>query len=78
MSKLPLCSSDQIVSALKRAGFQPASSHPGSHLIMQRWTGKRTITTIVVLGKKEVPRYTLKNILKQAELSGPAFLKHLR
>lgn len=78
MARLPLCSSDQIISALKRAGFQPASSSAGSHLTMERKTGRRTITTVVVMGKKEVPRYTLKMVLKLAEISQSEFLKCLR
>lgn len=78
MARLPLCSSNQIINALKRAGFQPASSNPGSHLTMERRTSRRVITTIVVMGKKEVPRMTLKSILRLAEMSQAEFLRHLK
>ena len=78
MARLPLCSSQRIINALKRAGFEPASSSPGSHLTMEKHTPRRVITTIVVMGKTEVPRSTLKAILKLAELSQKDFLKHLR
>lgn len=78
MARLPLCSSQQVINALQRAGFRPASSSPGSHLTMEKRTARRVIITVVVMGKKEVPRSTLKAILKQAELSQKDFLKHLR
>ena len=78
MARLPLCSSAQVTNALKRAGFREASSSGGSHLTMERRTGRRTITTVVVMGKKEIPRSTLKSILRLAELSQSEFLKHLR
>jgi len=45
---------------------------------MEKHTPRRVITTIVVMGKTEVPRSTLKAILKLAELSQKDFLKHLR
>jgi len=45
---------------------------------MQRSTGRRVLTTVVVMGKKEVPRTTLKRILKLAELTQKEFLSHLR
>jgi predicted RNA binding protein YcfA (HicA-like mRNA interferase family) len=45
---------------------------------MERYTGRRTITCVVVMGKKEIPRSTLKAILRQAEMSQTEFLRHLR
>jgi hypothetical protein len=45
---------------------------------MQKRTTRRTVTTIVVMGKKEVPRKTLKNILALAELPQKEFLRLLR
>jgi predicted RNA binding protein YcfA (HicA-like mRNA interferase family) len=45
---------------------------------MEKRTARRVIITIVVMGKREIPRSTLKAILKQAELPQKDFLKHLR
>jgi predicted RNA binding protein YcfA (HicA-like mRNA interferase family) len=78
MPKLPLCSSDEIIAALRRAGFTPTSRTGGSHLTMERKTGRRTIVTVVVMGKKEVPRPTLRNILRLAEITQTDFLRYLR
>jgi len=78
MARLPLCSSQQIINALRRAGFEPASSGRGSHLTLERRVGRRTITTVVVMGKREVLRPTPKNILKLAEMTQREFLQHLR
>jgi predicted RNA binding protein YcfA (HicA-like mRNA interferase family) len=76
--KIPLCSSDKIVKALKRAGFQPARHSKGSHQAFVKETAERKYITIVILGKKEVPRGTLKSILDQAGLSVEEFTKYLR
>ena len=78
MSRLPLCSSEEIVKALQRAGFQSAHRSPGSHLTLSKRVGKRTITTVVVLGKREVPRPTLRKILRLAQLTDEEFLTYLR
>ncbi|TET95283.1 MAG: type II toxin-antitoxin system HicA family toxin [Dehalococcoidia bacterium] len=77
MSRLPLCSSAEIVRALQRAGFRKAHSS-GSHQTMEKQIGGRTITTVVPLGKREVPRGTLRGILRLAEMSQVEFRKHLR
>lgn len=76
MARLPLCSSQQIIRALQRAGFQSKTSS-GSHLTMQRQTARRTITTVVIMGKKEVPRGTLRGILRLAEMSNREFIELL-
>ena len=77
MSRLPLCSSDEIIRALRRAGFQKAHSS-GSHQTMEKRLGSKTITTVVPLGKREVPRGTLHGILRLAEMSQAEFHRHLR
>lgn len=60
---LPLISSDQLCTALRRAGFEPAlRSTRGSH---QTWSRGDTIV-VVVLGRREIPRGTLKSVLRQA------------
>ena len=76
MARLPLCSSQQVIRALERAGFQPAHSS-GSHLVMNKWTRRKTIIAVVVMGKSEVPRGALRKILRQAELTNREFLEFL-
>lgn len=78
MSKLPLCSSDEVIRALERAGFRPVRRSRGAHLAMSKRVGDRVVTTVVVLGKREVPRGTLRNILRLAELSNEQFVALLR
>jgi predicted RNA binding protein YcfA (HicA-like mRNA interferase family) len=45
---------------------------------MERRTPRRVVTTVVVMGKKEVPRGTLRNVLRLAEMSQAEFMRHLR
>lgn len=78
MARLPLCSSNQIVHALRRAGFRPASSSSGSHLTMEKKIARRTVVTVVVMGKREVPRGTLRGILRLAELTNREFIELLK
>lgn len=77
--RAPLCSSREIVNALKRAGCTEAKTKGnGSHLAMVRVTEERKYVTVVVLGKKEVPRGTLKDILEKAGLTVEEFIEFLK
>jgi len=76
--RLPLCSSRQIVAALKRLGFVPGPAKSSSHQSFCRRRGDKTDITVVVLGEREVPRPTLVGILKLANVSRAEFLKHLK
>jgi len=78
MTQLPLLSSNQIISALKRAGFKEARKSSGTHQAFVKDLGDKKITTIVVLGKKEVPIGTLKSIIKLAEMSDEEFLSYVK
>jgi predicted RNA binding protein YcfA (HicA-like mRNA interferase family) len=68
------------VAALRRLGFV-ADPEPsgGSHLSMyrQRPDGTKDVT-VVVLGKREIPRGTLRAILKLGKVSESDFLDALR
>jgi predicted RNA binding protein YcfA (HicA-like mRNA interferase family) len=77
MSTLPLCSSDQVVRALTRAGFVPRKA-TGSHQVFSRRVGDRTFHTAVVLGKAQIPRGTLKHIVAGAGLTVDEFVALLR
>jgi predicted RNA binding protein YcfA (HicA-like mRNA interferase family) len=79
VSQLPLCSSEQVVAALKRLGFQRTQKTKGSsHQPYWRARENRKYVVVVVLGKKEIPRGTLKAILIQAGLSEAEFLTALK
>lgn len=78
MTQLPLLSSNQIIKALKRAGFISARKASGTHQALIKDLGYRKLICIVVLGKKEVPIGTLKSILRQAEMSEEEFLSYLK
>lgn len=75
MTKCPLFSSGEIVSALLRAGFTLARKSAGSHSAYKkpRPTGGHYVV-IVPLGAKVVPRGTFESILRQAGLTEQEFL----
>ena len=76
---LPLCSSRQVVNALKRLGFAPCRARGSSHQSFKRVlaTGE-TCVTVVTLGMKEIPRGTLKSILAMGHIGEEEFLEHLK
>ncbi|HYU20455.1 MAG TPA: type II toxin-antitoxin system HicA family toxin [Chloroflexota bacterium] len=76
--RLPLCSSREVVRALERAGFRPARRSKGSHQTFVLQRPERKFITVVPLGKKEIPRGTLDDILKLAGLTVEEFLQLLR
>ena len=79
MSKLPLVSSREVIRVLEHAGFKRGAKSPGSHQVFAKSLADgTTLITVVVLGKKEIPRGTLKSILERAGLSDDEFLRLLR
>lgn len=77
MNRLPLYSSEQIISALTKDGFQlRRKSTRGSHqvFIKRLLMGKKYIVTVPI-GKKEIPRGTFSSILRQAGLSRQRFVE---
>jgi len=77
--RLPLLSSKEIISALKRCGFIYAPKRgKGSHVALIK-TGKEEKSRLVIIPKKKViPKGTLLSILDQAGLSKKEFLNLLR
>lgn len=73
MSEFPLCSSSQIVNALQRAGFRPARRASGDHQTFARERIGGGPDVYFVLGQREVARYTLRNILRQAGMTVEEF-----
>jgi len=65
------------MSALLRLGFVPDSNPSGgSHLSMyrQRPEGTKDVT-VIILGRKDIPRGTLRSILKLGNVSESEFLR---
>ena len=78
LSRLPLCSSHQIITAIERLEAYPGESKRGSHASYHRRTSDgRMVTGVVVLGRREVPKTTLKGLLTNLDISLEDFLKNL-
>lgn len=75
MAKVPSENYDRIVAALGRLGFLVIRQR-GSHIRLERSLPDRTIR-ITVPAHRPVKRSTLRQILKQAEISLAAFLDAL-
>jgi predicted RNA binding protein YcfA (HicA-like mRNA interferase family) len=76
MSKRRLFSSDEVIKALLRCGFELHGKAPKNHqaLIRPQPAGERHDYAIVPLGKKEIPKGTLDSILALANLGYEDFL----
>lgn len=77
---LPLCSSRELLRAFKRLGFRatPASKRTsGTHVTVRKDDATGARTTTLILGKKEIPRGTLRGILDDAGVSEDEFLRAL-
>ncbi len=75
MSKPPLISSGKCIKALQKIGFV-IDRQRGSHIILVRDDPKPELT-ISVPNRREIPRGTLRNIIKQAGLTIEAFIELL-
>ena len=74
MSPKPaLVSGRKLVKIFKKMGYEKVSQR-GSHIKMRNYD---TESVIIIPDHKEVDRWTLKNILKQAEISEEVFKEHL-
>jgi predicted RNA binding protein YcfA (HicA-like mRNA interferase family) len=80
MNGLPLCSSNEIISALQKDGFQPrGKSKSGSHQVFVKYLlAECKFIVPVPIGKKEIPRGTLSSILRLAGLSRQRFIELLK
>jgi predicted RNA binding protein YcfA (HicA-like mRNA interferase family) len=70
--KLPLLSGREVLTALKRIGFQELH-RKGSHVKMKHADGR----VIVFPYHDEVDRFTLKGALRDAEVDLQEFLKNV-
>jgi predicted RNA binding protein YcfA (HicA-like mRNA interferase family) len=72
-------SSDELIHALMRDGFQPrGKSGGGSHQVYRKETPEGTRVALVVLNMKEIPIGTLRSILRQAGLTENQLFNLLR
>ena len=79
MSPLRLCSSRQLINVLKRNGFVRSPYKKGSHQAYQRkLPDGRFDVAVIVEGKTELPRGTIRAVLKQAKKSVDEYLKLLK
>ena len=66
MPKLPAISGKELARALERSGFV-LKRQSGSHLLFEHPDGR--ITTVPVHSSKDVPKGTLKAILRDIEIT---------
>ena len=66
MSRLPSLTPRQLVAALKKAGFREHHQR-GSHLYL--WEPEHTVMVTVPMHARDLPRGTLKAILRQSGLT---------
>ena len=70
MSRLPSLTSREVVVALKKAGFEGRRQR-GSHLFL--WHPEREVMATVPMHAGDLPRGTLKAIIRQAGLTEDEF-----
>ena len=67
---MALPSSNKLVAALIKDGFHPrGKSRRGSHQVFRKELPEGNRNVVVPLGKKEIPRGTLRSIIRQAGLT---------
>ena len=74
LSSYPLCSSQEVMDALAKCGTYPGESRTVTHASVLRVAEDgRLVRTVVLLGKEEINRLTLKRILEGLEIPLEAF-----
>ncbi len=67
---MSLPSSNKLIAALIKDGFHPrGKSRRGSHQVFRKELPEGARNVVVPLGKKEIPRGTLRSIMRQAGLT---------
>jgi predicted RNA binding protein YcfA (HicA-like mRNA interferase family) len=72
--KLPALRATEIITALERVGLV-VKRQTGSHVILTKPGLRRPV--VVPMHRRELPRGTVKDIIRQAELSIDEFLSNL-
>ncbi|MBU4369666.1 type II toxin-antitoxin system HicA family toxin [Patescibacteria group bacterium] len=73
MSKLPIIKCKELIKVLMKVGFFKHRQRGTSHLIMKHLDGRRA--SIPTHPGKDIPRGTLKGILRDMEISTKEFNK---
>lgn len=73
-AKLALLSGRKLVKIFKKMGYEKVTQR-GSHIKIKNYDAE---STIIIPDHKEIDRWTLKTILKQAEISDQEFNKYLK
>jgi predicted RNA binding protein YcfA (HicA-like mRNA interferase family) len=71
LARLPGVRAKQLIRALEKAGFTVERQNSTSHVLMRNPRSKRT--TVVPIHSKELPRWLLKKIIKDAGLDEEQF-----
>jgi predicted RNA binding protein YcfA (HicA-like mRNA interferase family) len=71
LARLPGARAKEVIRALQRAGFVLERQNSTSHALLRHPVSART--TIVPIHSKELPRWLLKKIIKDAGLSEDEF-----
>jgi predicted RNA binding protein YcfA (HicA-like mRNA interferase family) len=75
MTKLPVTSSEAVMKALQKAGFE-AIRQRGSHVYLRHSDGRATV--IPIHKGRDIDRGLLRKILRDADLTREDFLKLLK
>jgi predicted RNA binding protein YcfA (HicA-like mRNA interferase family) len=71
LAQIPLISSRECINALAKVGFA-VSRQTGSHIILRREAPHKDV--VVVPHSAQIPRGTLRNIIRQAKLTVDEFI----
>ena len=76
MPKLPIIKDRDLIRVLKKLGFFEHPEHGSSHLVFKNPDGGRT--TVARHSGKDIPRGTLRGILRDINISIEDFIKALK
>lgn len=76
-ARLPSLKPREVLRALERAGFYIHHVGPGSHVQLKHHTDPTKRVTLPGHKGFDLPRGTLRNILKQAGMTAEEFAEHL-
>jgi predicted RNA binding protein YcfA (HicA-like mRNA interferase family) len=71
--RLPSLNAKRVIRALERAGFFIERSSGSHRFLVHRGDSRRRVT-VAYHGARDIPRATLSNILRQAQLTVDEFL----
>jgi len=79
MPRLPRATARQVIRALKKTGFE-VFDQTGSHVYLHRWEGDKwgKRVTVPLHARKTLKLKTIRNILRQADISPEEFTELLR